>query len=110
MIEGNFQQNQLDGNHDERLYEQRPVEFCARVVEYSADPRQHRDLCARSKAASYLRTDATSIINGISNEKPALDLVLCMEYVWSAYEVMGEMIMKMGAAKPVTKDMKPILS
>ena len=32
-----------------------------------------------------------------------------MEYVWSAYEVMGEIIMKIGATKPVTKDTMPIL-
>ena len=49
------------------------------------------------------------MINGISSEKPALDFVRCIEYVWSAYEVMGEMIMKMGAMKPVTNDTIPIL-
>ena len=53
--------------------------------------------------------DATNIIKGISSEKPALDFVLCMEYVWSAYEVMGEIMMKTGAMKPVTKDTIPIL-
>lgn len=110
VIESNLQQNQLNSNHDERLDEQRRVEFRARVVEHSAYPRQHRSLFARPNAASYLKTDATSMINGISKEKPALDLVRCMEYVWSAYEVMGEIIMKMGAAKPVTKDTMPILT
>jgi len=53
--------------------------------------------------------DATSIINGMSSEKPALDFVRCIEYVWSAYEVMGEMMMKIGATKPVMKDTSPIL-
>jgi hypothetical protein len=49
------------------------------------------------------------MINGISNENPALDFVRCIEYVWSAYEVRGEIIMKTGAITPVTKDAMPIL-
>jgi len=53
--------------------------------------------------------DATSIINGISRENPALDFVRCIEYIWSAYEVMGETMMKIGATKPVMKDTRPIL-
>lgn len=38
-----------------------------------------------------------------------LDFVRCIEYVWSAYEVMGEIMMKIGAMKPVMKDTTPIL-
>jgi hypothetical protein len=53
--------------------------------------------------------DATNIINGISSEKPVLDFVLYIEYVWSAYEVMGEIMIKTGAMKPVKKDTIPIL-
>ena len=44
--------------------------------------------------------DATSIINGISSEKPVLDLFLCMEMAWSLYERTGDKIRKTGAAKP----------
>lgn len=34
--------------------------------------------------------EATSMIKGISREKPAEERLRCMEYIWSAYEVMGE--------------------
>ena len=64
-------------------------------------------LCAVT--VTYLKIDATNIINGISSENPALDFVRCIEYVWSAYEVMGEIMMKIGATKPVIKDTIPIL-
>jgi hypothetical protein len=64
-------------------------------------------LCAG--ISTHLKVDATNIINGISSENPALDFVRCIEYVWSAYEVMGEIMMKIGAMKPVMKDTTPIL-
>jgi hypothetical protein len=60
-------------------------------------------------AATYLKIDATNMINGMSNENPALDFVRCIEYVWSAYEVIGEIMMKIGAIKPVTNDAIPML-
>ena len=41
--------------------------------------------------------DAKSIIRGISNEKPADDRLLLMAHIWSAYEVTGEVTMKIGA-------------
>lgn len=34
--------------------------------------------------------DATSIISGMSSEKPADDRVRWIEYIWSAYEVTGD--------------------
>ena len=37
------------------------------------------------------------MMSGMSNEKPALDRVLDILHIWSAYEVIGEVMMKMGA-------------
>lgn len=42
------------------------------------------------------------MINGMSREKPALDLFRYMESAWSLYERMGDMIRKRGAQKPAT--------
>lgn len=39
---------------------------------------------------SHLRIDATSIMRGMSREKPSLVLDRCMELIWSAYEVIGD--------------------
>jgi hypothetical protein len=38
----------------------------------------------------YLRIEATSMIRGMSREKPAEDLVLWILHIWSAYDVTGE--------------------
>ena len=46
-------------------------------------------------------------MSGISSENPSLDLVLCMEYIWSAYEVIGDATRKIGAAWLITVDRKP---
>lgn len=38
---------------------------------------------------AHFKIDATSMIRGMSNEKPAEHLVLCILSIWSAYDVMG---------------------
>lgn len=38
----------------------------------------------------------------MSREKPALDLLRCIEIAWSAYDRIGERMRNTGAAKPVT--------
>lgn len=78
MVERNLQQNQLYGNHDECLYEQRHIELRAGIVEHSAN---RSVMSSLSGNAANLMTEATSIISGISNENPALDFVRCIEYV-----------------------------
>ena len=40
---------------------------------------------------------ATSIISGISSEKPALDLFLLIDQICSAYDVTGEVTINKGA-------------
>jgi len=42
--------------------------------------------------------DATSMINGMSSENPALDFARYIERAWSLYDRTGERIKKMGAA------------
>lgn len=37
------------------------------------------------------------MINGMSREKPALDLFRCIERAWSLYEKIGDKIRKRGA-------------
>jgi adenylosuccinate synthase len=54
------------------------------------------------------RIEATNMIKGISKLNPADDLFLCIARIWSAYEVIGEMIMNIGARKPVMKEVSPI--
>jgi hypothetical protein len=44
-----------------------------------------------------LRILATSIISGISSEKPALERFLLIDQIWSAYDVTGEVIINSGA-------------
>ncbi len=41
--------------------------------------------------------EATSIMRGMSSEKPADDLFLLTDHIWSAYDVTGEVTMKKGA-------------
>ena len=45
----------------------------------------------------------------MSSENPALDFARCIENAWSAYEVIGEIIMNNGATKPDTNVTIPIL-
>lgn len=39
---------------------------------------------------SYLRIEATSIMRGMSREKPSLLFERCIDRIWSAYEVRGD--------------------
>ena len=50
------------------------------------------------------------MMRGMSSEKPALDLFLCIETIWSPYEMMGDMTMKKGAAKPVRALSQPMMN
>lgn len=85
MIQGYLQQQQLHYYHQEGLYEQCRVEPGARVVEYPA----LRQVSPESRAiasipeAPYLNMDAMSMIKGMSKEKPALDLLRCIDIAWS---------------------------
>lgn len=66
---------------------------------------------AKAQGRSYRNTDATSIINGMSSENPALLLFRWIECIWSPYEVMGDRMMNRGATKPENTDrIPPILS
>jgi hypothetical protein len=49
------------------------------------------------------------MMSGISNEKPALDLVRYIEYAWSLYESTGERIRKAGVRYPNSVVNHPIL-
>lgn len=51
------------------------------------------------------------MIRGMSSENPALDLVLCIEKIWSEYEMTGEAMMNRGAMKPdINERIPPILA
>lgn len=65
--------------------------------------------CSLGRSCTYLKAEATNMISGMSKEKPALDLFLCIEYVWSEYEVRGDTTIKIGAREPSTSDTIPIL-
>ena len=45
---------------------------------------------ASNTSKTYLSIDATSMIRGISKEKPSLLFDLCIDIIWSAYDVMGD--------------------
>ena len=81
MVQRHFEEDHLYANHDQGLDQQGSVVLGTGVVEHSA---RISAGASRFCKRSYLRKDATSMINGMSREKPALDLVLCIEYVWSA--------------------------
>ncbi len=50
------------------------------------------------------------MISGISSEKPELDFVLYTDAIWSAYDVIGDMMRNTGATKPEKKEITaPIL-
>lgn len=82
MIEGNSEQDDLNSDHDDRLYEQTRIELRAGIVE---DPVGGQSVCAGEAGGgvAHLRKDATSMISGMSSEKPALDRLRCIEMAWS---------------------------
>ena len=45
------------------------------------------------------KIDATSMMSGMSSEKPEDERFLLMDHIWSAYEVIGEVTMKIGAMR-----------
>jgi len=45
---------------------------------------------------AHLHNDATSMMSGISSEKPALDRFRCIEKAWSLYESIGDMTRNAG--------------
>lgn len=86
IIQRNLQLNHLHRNHNNRLRKQRHRVIRAEPVEHpisSASPP------VASQRGTHFKIDATSMINGISNENPADVLDLCMLYIWSAYDVNG---------------------
>jgi hypothetical protein len=46
---------------------------------------------------THFNIEATSIINGMSREKPADERLLLIDHIWSPYEVTGELTMNSGA-------------
>lgn len=100
VIQRNFQQQDLHHHHEKRLYQQRTVESGTGVVEYPAGGQSlAQDTFWRTwlgTEPSHLKKEATSMINGMSREKPALDLLRCMERAWSLYERIGDIIRKRG--------------
>lgn len=98
--------------------QQRAIESCTGVVEYPVKSHSSAQVRIQSRPAAFsegpggggwvgcvsphLKKEATSIISGMSKEKPALDLFRCIEKAWSLYERMGDMIRKIGAQKPAT--------
>lgn len=83
MIQSNLQENKLHDYHDNRLYQEGIIESRAGVVEYPASlPNQHIVqvlLLLGQASVSHLSIEATSMIRGMSKEKPALDFELCIE-------------------------------
>jgi hypothetical protein len=51
----------------------------------------------RKRIFAHLRREATSMIRGMSREKPALDLFRRMDRAWSLYEKTGDMMRNIGA-------------
>jgi hypothetical protein len=106
------QQYDLDDQHDARLDEEEEVVSVTDPVENSvADVRteSRRGKPESDRRATYLVMDATSIISGMSSEKPADERFLLMDHIWSAYEVTGEVTMKIGAIWEMTHLMRNIV-
>lgn len=95
IIQGNLEQHHLDSNHDDRLYQQRnriviaePEVHPIRRKSTSSSPRDR--IPVGEHPSAYLRIEASSMIRGISSEKPADVRVRWMLRIWSAYDVTGE--------------------
>ena len=86
MVEGDFKEDELDHNHKQRLRKQAQVILGVRPVKDSAQRESQKvsQCCCRGGGVgSNLRKEATSIMRGMSREKPALLLDRCMEMIWS---------------------------
>jgi hypothetical protein len=86
VIQGNFQQHELNSDHDNSLRQQCDGIVVAKPVE---DPAMLA-LAGRLDRAAHFRIEAISIIKGISSEKPAELLLRCILRIWSVYEVKGD--------------------
>jgi len=107
IIERDFQQDRLHEDHEDRLREERDAIIFAEPVEDPAGKkgallereRERERESAREVASfpqllfnrknttvlsSYLRIDATSMMRGMSREKPSLDLERWIAMIWSA--------------------------
>ena len=106
MVQGYLEQQKLHYDMEEGLDEQRGVESCAGVVEdpvggpgVSTSEVRGPAVSRRAEqwGLSHLKKEATSMMSGMSREKPALDLLRCIATAWSPYERMGEKIRNRGA-------------
>lgn len=59
-----------------------------------------KDAQPEPDGAPYLSSEATSMMSGMSREKPALDFVRCIEYAWSLYERTGDSTRNTGVRYP----------
>jgi hypothetical protein len=86
------EKDRLHNDHDERLDQESSIVVNTKPVKHPMEiqcqtlPEEYIDIKA------YFKMEAVNIIKGMSSEKPADVLVRRMEYIWSAYEVMGERI------------------
>jgi hypothetical protein len=82
----------LHNDHDERLDQKSSIVVNTKPVKHPTEiqcqtlPEGYIDIKA------YFKMEAVNIIKGMSSDKPADVLVRRMEYIWSAYEVMGDRI------------------
>lgn len=100
MIERNLEKRHLHAHHDQGLYQQALVESCAGPVEDPIAQHVHVSRMRRIRRTAkggpagsatereveneaHLNRDATSMIRGMSREKPALVLLRCIETAWS---------------------------
>lgn len=92
MCEGDVEEETLHYDHDEGLDEEGRVVTSPDPVENPAITSQRPTLLSCRAIRAYLRIEASSIIRGMSREKPEEVRVRWIEYIWSAYEVMGDVI------------------
>lgn len=85
VVERNLEEDHLHGHHEERLHEQTYIEARAGpVVDSAIAACQHRrGLVDEAIGGTDLSKEATSMMRGMSREKPALDLLRCIEMAWS---------------------------
>lgn len=81
VVESDLQQHRLDENHENGLSEKRKTVKGPEPIKDSAMYRQLRWLRIHAIAPPHFRIDATSMIRGMSREKPSLVLERCIEMI-----------------------------
>ena len=84
VVQRDFEEDELDDDHETGLEKERIAVVCAEPVEDSVDRSQHIRPTCPLVHCPYLSIEATSMMRGMSREKPSLLFDRWIEKIWSA--------------------------